>query len=187
MDGAEAIALGRARDGDGEGFRLLVEQHSRRIFQLAYRMTGNEADAEDVVQETFLRAYRQIDRYDSRARFSSWIHRIAANYAIDLLRRRRRWRSSGIDPVEQQDPLENPGAGPERSVWGGEIGASIEQAMTALSPKERVAFTLRHHEGMSIEEIGRVLGTRSNATKNHIFRAVRKLRVRLAPLLEGAP
>lgn len=184
MDAAETIALDRAQEGDAEAFQVLVEQHSRQIFQLAYRMTGNEADADDVVQETFLRAYRRIGDYDSRARFSSWIHRIAANYAIDLLRRRRRWRWTTVDPVERVAPLETPDAGPERSARSREIRERIERALEALTPKERVAFTLRHYEGLSIEEIGRVLGTRTNSTKNHVFRAVRKLRRRLAPLTE---
>jgi RNA polymerase sigma-70 factor (ECF subfamily) len=186
MRGAETSAPKQARKGDPEAFQVLVEQHSRQIFHLAYRMTGNEADAEDVVQETFLRAYRKFDDYDSRAQFSSWIHRIAANYAIDLLRRRRRWRSTEIDPVEQVDPLAIETAGPERSALSSEIGRCIERALEALTPRERVAFTMRHYEGRSIAEIGRVLGTRTNSTKNHVFRAVRKLRLQLAPLTETA-
>ena len=185
MRGAEPAAIERAREGDPEAFQVLVEEHSRQIFHLAFRMTGNEADAEDVVQETFLRAYRKMDEYDSRARFSTWIHRIAANYAIDLLRRKQRWRSTEIDPVEQTDPMAADGASPERSAFGGEIGRRIAQALAVLTPRERVAFTLRHYEGLSIAEIGSVLGTGDNSTKNHIFRAVRKLRRKLAPLTEG--
>ena len=73
-----------------EAFRDLVEKHGRMVFRVAYRMTGNESDAEDVVQETFLRAYRNLDRYDSRASFATWIFRIAANCSIDVLRARKR-------------------------------------------------------------------------------------------------
>ena len=184
MRGAEAVALARAQEGDAEAFRTLVEEHSRQMFRLAYRMTGNEHDAEDVVQETFLRAYSKLGRYDSRAQFSSWLYRIATNYAIDLLRRRKRWLSSEIDPVECEMPLEAETPGPEQSTYGSEIRAQVEQALAELSPRERVAFVLRHYEGCSIEEIGQVLGTRTNATKNHVFRAVRKLRRKLAPLAE---
>src|ERR1700759_3414966 len=85
-------AVERAQSGDSDAFRLLVEQHSRSIFRLAFRMTGNEQDAEDVVQETFLRAYKQLDRYEARSSFSTWLFRIASNYSLDLIRSRQRHR-----------------------------------------------------------------------------------------------
>src|SRR5881296_928908 len=87
MDATEAAAvLARARQGDSEAFRALVERHSRTVFHLAYRMTGNEQDAEDVVQESFLRAYKQLGRFESRANFGTWLYRIAANCSVDLMR-----------------------------------------------------------------------------------------------------
>jgi len=187
MERVEAIALSRAREGDGEAFRRLVEEHGKKMFALAYRMTGNEHDAEDVVQETFFRAYRNLARYDSRARFSSWLHRIAANHAIDLLRRRKRWRTTDRAPSEPPAELVDGEPTPERAVFGREVRQRIAAAMAGLSPRERVAFVLRHHEGWSIAEIGRALGTRDNATKNHVFRAVQKLRRSLGPLVEKKP
>src|SRR6267142_6114300 len=91
MDAIEAGAvLARARQGDGDAFRVLVERHSRSVFRLAYRMTGNEQDSEDVVQETFLRAYKQLHRWEARSSFSTWLYRIAANYSLDLVRSRKR-------------------------------------------------------------------------------------------------
>src|SRR5688572_19070296 len=90
MDASDrAAVLARARHGDGEAFRALVEEHGRRAFQLAFRMTGNEQDAEDVVQESFLRAYRQLNRFEARANFGTWLHRIVANCAVDAIRARR--------------------------------------------------------------------------------------------------
>src|SRR6476661_4358754 len=87
MDATEAAAvLARARQGDSDAFRVLVERHSRAVFRLAYRMTGNEQDAEDVVQESFLRAYRQLARFQSRANFGTWLYRIVANCSVDLMR-----------------------------------------------------------------------------------------------------
>src|SRR6266498_2645899 len=87
MDATDrAAVLARARGGDEEAFRALVEQHSRRVFQLAFRMTGNEHDAEDVVQESFLRAYRQLGRFEARANFGTWLYRIVANCSVDLMR-----------------------------------------------------------------------------------------------------
>src|SRR4030081_1013818 len=90
MDATESAAvLARARQGDGEAFRALVERHSRSVFRLAHRMTGNEQDAEDVVQEAFLRAYRQLGRFESRANFGTWLYRIVANCSVDLMRSRQ--------------------------------------------------------------------------------------------------
>ena len=89
MEIGDAAAVALARTGDGDAFRLLVERHSRRVFRLAFRLTGSEADAEDIVQETFLRAYRNLDRFEERAVVGSWLYRIATNCAIDLNRRRK--------------------------------------------------------------------------------------------------
>ena len=93
MEGTDAGAVARARAGDREAFQALVERHSRNVFRLAFRMTGNEEDADDVVQETFLKAYRSLPGFAGRSQFSTWLHRIAANCALDLMRRRP-WREA---------------------------------------------------------------------------------------------
>src|SRR5258705_13757490 len=90
MEQSDAAAVAQARAGNSDAFRVLVERHSHRVFRLAYRMTGNEHDAEDLVQETFLRAYRKLGQFEARANFGTWLHRIAANCALDLLRKRKR-------------------------------------------------------------------------------------------------
>jgi len=184
-------AVERARSGDSDAFRLLVEQHSRAIFRLAFRMTGNEQDAEDVVQETFLRAYKQLDRYEARSSFSTWLYRIASNYSLDLMRMRKRHesrREHGTDEdqrdILQSIPLDTPG--PDRLMYGEEVREKVNAAMDELSAQERTAFVLRHFEGLSIEEIGEALGTGANATKHSIFRAVQKLRRSLEPLVGPA-
>lgn len=163
---------------------MLVEEHSHKMFRLGYRLTGSEQDAEDVVQETFLRAYRELDRYESRAQFSSWLYRIATNYAIDLQRRKRRWRSNDLEQQEAVAPLASAEPSPDRQAFSGEIQRRMERELLRLTPRERAAFTLRHYEGLSIAEIGQHLGTRESATKNNLFRAVRKLRRALGPMLE---
>jgi RNA polymerase sigma-70 factor (ECF subfamily) len=185
MDAIEAAAiLARARQGDSDAFRALVERHSQSVFRLAYRMTGNEQDAEDVVQESFLRAYRQIGRFESRSNFGTWLYRIVANCSVDLLRARQsrldQSRSETLDVLDTT-PITD-GHGPERLAESAEVARSIQRAMDELSPMERAAFTLRHHEGRSIQEISKMLGLGTSAAKHSIFRAVKKLRVRLAPL-----
>jgi RNA polymerase sigma-70 factor (ECF subfamily) len=185
MDATEAAAiLARARQGDEEAFRALVERHSRPLFRLAFRLTGNEQDAEDVVQESLLRAYRQLGRFESRANFGTWLHRIAANCAVDLLRvRRSRREGLAREQAEAAEGIAAPDEhGPQRLAESAEIERRVREALDGLSPLERTAFVLRHYEGRSIDEIGKSLGLRSSATKHSVFRAVRKLRQALEPL-----
>jgi len=178
---ADIQAVARVRSGEVAAFRVLVERHSRAVHRLAYRMTGNAHDAEDVVQETFLRAFKRLDDFEERAQFGSWLHRIGANCAYDLLRSRsreraRRFEPEGEDavPIEQTVPSDEPG--PERLVAGAELRRRVGAAMERMSALERAAFTLRHLEGRTIAEIQTALGLDTSAAKQSIFRAVRKVR-----------
>jgi RNA polymerase sigma-70 factor (ECF subfamily) len=189
MPQTDAAAVALARDGDSEAFRALVERHSRAVYRLAHRMTGTSQDAEDVVQETFLKAYRQLSRFESRANFSTWLHRIAVNCSIDLIRARPH-REAGRDAadLEQFGTDGSHGAGrasPERLMLSTEVQDRVNTAMSALSQMERAAFVLRHFEGRSIDEISQSLGLKTNATKHSIFRAVKKMRVALEPLVSS--
>jgi RNA polymerase sigma-70 factor (ECF subfamily) len=181
MDWNEGPLVGKARAGDAGAFRELVELHARRAFQVAYRITGNEQDAEDAVQESFLRAFRQIGRFKGESGFGTWLYRIVANCALDAIRMR------GRQPDGEDSALERASGdpSPERSVLSGEIRERVELAPSELSPVERAAFVLRHFEGMGIEEIGKALGCEPGAAKNSVFRAVRKLRKALEPLTSG--
>ena len=181
----DAAAVALARDGDSEAFRSLVERHSRLVFRVAYRMTGNEADAEDVVQETFLRAYRQLGRFESRANFGTWVYRIAVNCAIDYMRARPKRESTEEDDVLERAAGDTGEPAADQMVLAGEIGARVQSALSGLSAMERAAFVMRHYQGCSIEEIGRSLGLKTNATKHSIFRAVRKMRIALEPFVES--
>jgi RNA polymerase sigma-70 factor (ECF subfamily) len=172
--------VGRVRSGDDEAFRLLVERHTRPLYRAAYRITANAADADDVVQEAFLRAYRAIDRYDARASFTTWIHRIAINCALDLIDSRKR-REGRHSDGEDLTAIASPAATPDRIVHGIEMQRAVAAAMERLSGNERTAFVLRHFEGVPLEEIGQILGIQINATKNTVFRAVKKLREQLQP------
>lgn len=188
MPQTDAAAVALARDGDSEAFRALVERHSRAVFRLAHRMTGSPQDAEDVVQETFLKAYKQLGRFESRANFGTWVHRIAVNCSIDLIRSRAH-RETGHETedleqfgatVERTDAMST---SPERLMLSSEVQDRVQAAMASLSRMERAAFALRHFEGQSIEEISRALGLKTNAAKHSVFRAVRKMRAALEPFV----
>ena len=189
MEMTDVAAVSRARTGDGDAFRLLVDRHSRPLFRVAYRMTGNEHDADDVVQETFLRAYRQLERFEERANFGTWLHRIAINCALDLLRARGRLdRHYGGDlESAEMSGAASSEARQDRLLMSAELRKQVSAAMELLSGNERTAFVLRHFEGMPIEEIGKVLGIQVSAAKHTVFRAVRKLRQSLEPFVRSSP
>jgi RNA polymerase sigma-70 factor (ECF subfamily) len=175
----------QTRAGDPDAFRRIVERHSHRLFKVAYRLTGDEANADDVVQDAFLRAYANLHRFDARAQLGTWLYRITVNCAMDLMRKesRRTAREAAEDRVELA-ALEAGEPRPDRLAESGELGRAVRRVLAGLSPTERTAFVLRHFEGYTSVEIGRMLGLRPGATRNAVFRAVRKLRAALEPMVE---
>lgn len=185
MDDAEAHWIKAARQGDALAFRRLVERHARPLHRVCQRLLGDAAAAEDALQEAFLNAWRGLERFDGRSAFGSWLHRIAVNAALGQLRQRRPELSldapsdDGEDhapllPDSHEDPFEH--------ASGQQFGRRLAQAMEGLSAAERSAFVLRHFEQYALDDIARVLDINTNACKQAVFRAVRKLRVALSPL-----
>ena len=182
----DQAAVEKARAANLPGFQSLVEQYSHDVFRLAFRITGNEMDAEDAVQETFLKAYQRLDSFDGRSSFGTWLYRVTANASIDVLRRRRRetFRSASLDDKAVQD--RGPATGepaPDRLVYSIEMNERIHEALDKLTELERAAFVMRHFENFRLDEIGRALGLRASATKQAVFRAVKKVRKTLEPVL----
>lgn len=186
MEESDAAIVAKVRRGDREAFRGLVERHSRALFLLGYRMTGNTQDAEEVVQETFLRAYRRLNGFESRSSFKTWVYRIATNVSLDLIHRRQRSEQVPLyDPEREEAPellLASEAPDPERMALSEEAGRRLAMAMHHLTPVERAALVLRHFEGMPLEEIGRLLGLKRESAKNSVFRAVKKIRQLLEPV-----
>src|SRR5580765_4319914 len=174
-------------DADVEMFLSLVERHRTYLYNLALRITGNEQDAKDVVQDCLLNAYLHLEQFERRADLRTWLNRILVNCALDHLRSLRRRPDmhnpkpiadiAGVAASSSPDP-ERLAA---RADWRRQVGA----VMDTMSPLERVTFTLRHFEGHSISEIAQLVGIGDNAAKQHIFRAVRKLRLALEPHWSG--
>ena len=190
MESLDAAAVALVRAGDRNAFRPIVDRYSEMLFRLAYRITGNEADAEEVVQETFLRAYRKLDSFDGRSSVSTWLFRIATNCSLDLLdRRKRQLQFFATDPDADESAPEarvrSEQPSPERLAYNTEIQANIHAALESLTGVERTAFMLRHVEGRSIEEIAAALNVRSGAARQSLFRAVAKIRKFLAPAMRA--
>jgi RNA polymerase sigma-70 factor (ECF subfamily) len=189
MDKNDHAAIQAVLAGDKEAYGALVVRHSHILFRVAYRITGNEADADDVVQEAFLRGYRKLAGFESRANFGTWIYRIAVHCALDKVKHRKGDEANlagqvgdSNDPELDQLQVADHGAGPDRILLSGEIRSMQEAALHSLTATERTAFVLRHMEDRTTAEIGAALGIEPNAAKQAVFRAVQKLRRRLAPL-----
>jgi RNA polymerase sigma-70 factor (ECF subfamily) len=173
---------------DRDVFRRLVDSHAPALFRLAYRMTGNVPDAEDMVQETFLKAWKQIDKFDGRASFSTWLYRICANCSLDHLRIAKRKQDLHRPEEDEVDPFAQLACAkptPERLALSSEITARLLPALNELSEMERAAFVMRHYEGVGIEEISVALGVQPGAAKHSVFRAVQKLRRALEPVMSA--
>jgi len=187
MKGIEDETVARARDGDLEAFRSLVEHHSRDVFRLAFRMTRNEMDAEDAVQETFLRAYKKISSFDGRSNFSTWLYRVTANTSIDIIRRRQRHdsRATSLDDETSRWAPSSSDPSQDRILFSSEVKKRLDVALNELSEMERSAFVLRHFEDYPLAEISRMLGLKTSATKQAVFRAVKKVRKTLEPVVRA--
>lgn len=187
MANDEERRVAAARRGDRSAFRLLVEAYARMLFTLCVRITRDAALAEDAVQEALFNAWRHIAEFDGRSSFKTWLHRIAVNAALEQMRRNLRHESADAsaqgdddDAFLLQRSADEPG--PEQHALGDEIGRHVDDHLARMSVIERTAFVLRHAEGHSIEEISQTLSMNTSASKQAIFRAVRKLRGALQPL-----
>lgn len=157
------------RQGDDNAFTLLVERYQNAVYHLCYRMLGTSTEAEDAAQETFIRAYNAIDRYDTERKFSTWLLSIATNYCIDQLRKRRLFTLS-FDEMPFFDLSDN-GPGPEGTILMDERQRQVRQLLCSLSETDRAAVTLRYWYDYSYEEIAEVLHLTNSAVKSRLHRA----------------
>jgi len=158
----------------------IVEEHSPRVYRLAYRLTGNPHDAEDLTQETFVRVFRSLSSYQPGT-FEGWLHRITTNLFLDSVRRKSRIRFEGLaeDGGAQLVTPAGPGT-PERGFEHANLDLDIQAALDALSPEYRAAVVLCDIEGLSYEEIAATLGIKMGTVRSRIHRARAQLRESLA-------
>ena len=172
--------------GDKEAYKVLMARYTQLVFRVAYRITGNESDAEEAVQEVFLLGYKSLATFEGRSTMATWFYRIAANCALQVVAKRRPEAQHRIadenDPEGSGVQLADIKAGPDRLLLSREIEARQQAAMSELTPTERTAFVLRHMEDQTTEEIAAALNIAPNAAKQAVYRAVQKLRRQLAPL-----
>jgi len=185
---SDAVLVRQARDGEYRAFELLFERHRLLVYRFAYQMTNSRDDAEDVVQEAFVRAYQNLHRYRDEAKFTTWILRIVTNLCTDRARSGNRRTAleqqeatRGLDWMtigNTEDPIEN--------LEGDRRVDAIKRALAALPTHHRSVIVLRDLEGREYPEIAQVLNCTVGGAKLRVLRARRALRDRVAPFLEEA-
>ena len=187
----ETELIREAQQGSRAAFDLLVRQYDQAVLRLALRLTGSEQDAQDIHQEAFLKAYRYLANFRFECSFYTWIYRIVTNLCLDHLRRRKSRREEQSVVVDssggEMDLLSNISddrsmANPERELERKLLGERIQEALSHLTPRERMVFELKHYQGLRLRTIGEMLNTTEETAKNTLFRATQKLRAALSSM-----
>ena len=168
-----------AQGGDEKAFADLVKRHSGGLHRAVARILNDDAEGWDVVQMAFLKAWQQLDRYDPRWSFATWLYRIGTNVAIDLIRSRKSRERTHQAGMEQRLRLVGESEPTSHVVEEGEVSTVIAQVLPVLSPQQRAAFVLREIEDMDTSEVAEVLGCTSTTVRNHIFQARKALRLEI--------
>lgn len=168
----------RFRSGDARAFEVLVRRHRTPIFSFLLRLTGDRARAEDLCQETFLKAVRAASAWEPRARFQTWLYAIARNQAVDESRRQAFRRAEALDPATEASDAPSP----DRAAEGALLRPKLEAALAALPDEQREVFLLREYAGLRFHEIASVTGVPENTVKSRMRYALEGLRERLAAL-----
>jgi RNA polymerase sigma-70 factor (ECF subfamily) len=187
----DTVLIREAQAGDRRAFEELIRHYDRAVLRLALHLTRSEADAQDIYQEAFLKAYRNLGSFRFECSFYTWIYRIVSNLCLDHLRRKQvrkedapvvRDESGTEHDLLEQVPDQRAGANPERDLLRRELGSRIAQSLEKLTPRERMVFELRHYHGLKLRTVGEILNTTEEPAKNTLFRATQKLRAVLADL-----
>jgi len=177
----------RFQQGDVSAFEVIVKRYKDQLLNFVYRFLGNEVEAEDIVQETFLRVYRNRNAYRKVAKFSTWIYTIAGNLAKTELRKRKRRKIFSISDLGYEDKdyeISDVKYSPDERVDDSLIGEIIQREINALSPKFREVIILRDIQELSYEEISKIIKVPIGTVKSRVNRGRLKLQARLKPLLE---
>ena len=187
----EARLIQEIRAGNSGGFEYFVRQYQRRITRVAYRLLHDTGEADCAAQESFLRAWQNLNEFREGSTFETWLTRICINWCKDRLKRRRLvfYFHQAAGDSEEQGSRENaphPEPSPERRAHSREIRDRLRQAIETLSPRQKTVFVLKHFEELSIPEIAELTGLDTGTVKSHLFRAAHKIRECLRDLRKKA-
>lgn len=187
----DTVLIREAQRGNRAAFEELVRQYDRSVLRLALHLTGSEADAQDIYQEAFLKAYRNLGSFRFECSFYTWIYRIVSNLCLDHLRRRQVRKEDspvatdsdgGEYSLLDQVADDRAGANPEHDLMRRELGDRISSTLEKLTPRERMVFELKHYHGLKLRTVGEILNTTEETAKNTLFRATQKMRAALADM-----
>lgn len=183
MDPHETDLIRQAQAGDTDAFDALVRMHDARILQVIVGILGNQQDAYDAYQETFIRAFTRLRSFRFESAFRTWLTRIAINQALNL-RKKLRWKHRlSLDHLTKtRTPSYEPH--PEQTFMDADVSAQVQRSLDRLSDRERTVFVLKHMHGYKLREIAEMLTCAEGTVKNYLFRATQKMRVALQPLYE---
>lgn len=185
----EARLAGRLAAGDASAFRELVTAFRRKVYGLAYEMTRNHADAEDISQVTFMKIHRSIGTFKPGLGLRTWIYQIAHNSAIDHIRKKPFFAAEPqLSPASAPRPGDpaDPSAGPEQEAETASLRRRIDEAMSEFSEREQAVFVLRHYHELKLKEIAEALDISLGTAKSYLFRSLRKLQKALGDFEPGA-
>ena len=187
----DTMLIREAQRGNHAAFEELVRHYDQAVLRLALHLTGSEHDAQDIFQDAFLKAYKNVGSFRFECSFYTWIYRIVTNLCLDHLRKRQVRKedapvstdASGEEySLLDQVPDGRAGANPERDLMRRQLGARINCALEKLTPRERMVFELKHYHGLKLRTVGEILHTTEETAKNTLFRATQKLRGALADM-----
>ena len=174
---ADLDLVGRIRSGDGSAFEALYKQHSTRLYNLASRMMGAHGEADDLLQDIFLLAYRKIGSFRGESSLGTWLYRLAMNHCLDVLRNRQTRMGQQTDSLDEPDAM--PVASPV-PLLGAVSRIDLERAIELLPPACRAAFLLHDVEGFGHQEVGTMLGISEGTSKSQVHKARMRIRSYLA-------
>jgi RNA polymerase sigma-70 factor, ECF subfamily len=187
----DTMLIREAQRGNPAAFEELVRHYDHAVLRLALHLTGSEHDAQDVYQDAFLKAYKNIGNFRFECSFYTWIYRIVTNLCLDHLRKKNvrkedapiaKDADGGEYDLLDQVPDGRAGANPERDLMRRQLGSRIAGALEKLTPRERMVFELKHYHGLKLRTVGEILHTTEETAKNTLFRATQKLRGALADM-----
>ena len=186
----DLLWMARIKQGDTEALRLLIEAHQHRVIGTVAKMLGDDADAEDISQQVFIRVWKSAARYEPTAKFTTWLFKITRNLVFNELRRRKRHPTRSLDATLDEDdrPLQMPDPGTkaaDTALLDEEMQAAIQKAIEELPDVQRMAIVLRRYDDIPYEDIGEILGLSVPAVKSVLFRARTELREKLKRYLDA--
>lgn len=183
MELKDSYLVGKCLQGDGSAFAVIVDRYKRQIYSITYSMTRNHADADDLSQDTFVKAYENLRKFKQGTNFRSWLCRIAVNSSIDHLRRRKHFSGEPLDDQVETLPDQNPD--PQDNVESRELMENITAAVDSLPKSQRTVVILREMQGLGLKEIAGILDCSESTVRWRLHYARKKLQKKLQSYVDG--